>query len=475
MRTLLFDKTGSVRKGFGTQAQYSFTATPDGGVEIDPEKLFEVTAGCLDSIHEQLRAGGLKPAAVTFSAFWHSFFGVDEAAKPSTPFIHLFDTRSEPQAEALAKKLDERAVHQRTGCRFHASYWPAKLLWLAGHQVDGFERTKRWVSFPEFLNLRLFGKPGLSTSMISATGIWNQEQNRYDEEMLGALPIRRDQLVPEEELDKESAGLKGEWASRWPLLDRIPWYPAVGDGACNNVGSGCVKPDTFALMVGTSGAMRAVTGAEKVTIPDGLWCYRVDPKRYVLGGALSNGGDVYAWMKRNLALADEAGTESELAKREPGRHGLTVLPFFAGERSPWWRADLRGAITGMTLATSALDILQASLEAVALNFARILDLMQGSLGKPERIIASGGALAHSPPWTQMMADALGRPVLASCEAEASSRGAALLGLERLGVLKIEDAPVRTGAAFQPRAENEPAYAALLATQNRVFKELFQEG
>ena len=474
MRTLLFDGAGSVRKGFGDQAQYSFEAAADGGVEIDPEKLLQITASCLDTIHQQMNSAGLKPSAVAFSAFWHSFFGVDENTKPVTPFIHLFDTRSEPQAEALAKRMDERAVHRRTGCRFHASYWPAKLLWLAGHHVDGFARTRRWVSFPEFVYLRLFGKPGLSTSMISATGIWNQRQNRYDEEMLAALPIRRDQLVPEDQMDQPSSGLQGEWASKWPLLRDVPWYPAVGDGACNNVGSGCVAPDTFALMVGTSGAMRAITGAEQIDIPDGLWCYRVDRGRYILGGALSNGGDVYAWMKRNLALGDESETEAELARREPGRHGLTVLPFFAGERSPWWRADLRAAITGMNLATSALDILQASLEAVALNFTRILVEMQTSIGAPARIIASGGALVASPPWTQMMADALHRPVLAGCEKEASSRGAALLALEQLGVMRIEQAPVRTGAKFQPREETAPAWAALLASQNRVFNELFEE-
>jgi gluconokinase len=475
VRTLLFDATGSIRKGFGTQAQYSFEATADGGVEIDPEKLLDVTVHCFDTIHEQLQKAGLKPAAVSASVFWHSFFGADENTKASTPFIHLFDTRSEPQAEALKKRLDERAAHQRTGCRFHASYWPAKLLWLSEHDAEGFKRTKKWISFGEFLHLRLFGKPGLSTSMISATGIWNQEKNRYDDEMLKALPIRRDQLVPEEQMDEASTGLQGDWASKWPLLKDVPWYPAVGDGACNNVGSSCVAPHTFALMVGTSGAMRAITGRDEIKIPEGLWCYRVDKKRFILGGALSNGGDVYAWMKRNLALGDEGAAEAELAKRKPGQHGLTMLPFFAGERSPWWRADLRGAITGMNLATSALDILQASLEAVALNFARILELMQGSVGAPDRIIASGGALGHSPSWTQMMADALRRPVLASCEEEASSRGAALLALEQLGGPGIEKAPVRTGAEFQPRAETEQAYAALLAAQNRVFGELFQEG
>src|SRR5260370_21137305 len=171
-------------------------------------------------------------------------------------------------------------------------------------------------------------------------------------------------------------------------------------------------------MVGTSGAMRAVIESKQVKIPAGLWCYRVDRNRYVLGGALSNGGEVHAGMKRNLALGDDAATEQALASRKPGEHGLVVLPFFAGERSPYWRADLRGVITGLNLATQSIDILHAALESVALRFAEIYGLMRDSIGEPAHVVASGGALLHSPAWTQMMADALGVPVAASVEHEA---------------------------------------------------------
>ena len=86
----------------------------------------------------------------------------------------------------------------------------------------------------------------------------------------------------------------------------MPWFPALGDGACDNIGSGCLTPDRFALMVGTSGAMRAVCEHGSMRIPPGLFCYRVDRRRFVLGGALSNGGEVYHWMKRTLSLPDGA-------------------------------------------------------------------------------------------------------------------------------------------------------------------------
>src|SRR5215467_12593752 len=179
--------------------------------------------------------------------------------------------------------------------------------------------------------------------------------------MLRALGIDRSQLCPTGELDQPMAVLRDEYAHMWPRFAGIPWFPALGDGACDNIGSGCLTPDRFALMVGTSGAMRAVCESTAMRIQPGLWCYRVDRSRFVLGGALSNGGEVFAWTKRTLALPEEREIEAQLDAMQPGAHGLTVLPLFAGERSTKWRADARAAITGMSVHTSPMEILRASL------------------------------------------------------------------------------------------------------------------
>lgn len=474
MRTLLFDGEGKQKPDFGSQVAYSITATPDGGVEVDAEELAHLCLQTLSSLHGQMKDHNLRPAGVAISAFWHSFVGVDLTGKPTTPIIHLFDTRSTEQVKELEGILDPKQVYARTGCRLHTSYWPAKLLWLYKYRTDAFAATNFWISFGEFLLLKLFGTAVSSTSMVSGSGLWKQAENDYDEQILLSLPIRREQLCPPTRMDEPVSELKEEYRSRFPLFDGVPWYPALGDGACNNVGSGCTRSNIFSLMVGTSGAMRAVISEQHFELPDGLWCYRVDRKRYIMGGALSNGGEVYAWMRRVLNLPAEAETERLLQEMDPGAHGLVLLPFFAGERSPYWRADLRAAVTGMNLATRPIDLLRAALESVALRFREILILMTSQLGTPTQIVASGGALLHSRAWTQMMADALGLPVSISAEQEASSRGAALLALERLGLLEIERLEVETNGVVEPRADHAGAYTALLAEQRRVFNQLFME-
>lgn len=467
-RTLLFDFDGRQIENFGMQVQYRAHTTTDGGWEIDPAELTAIATRAITGICEQMRAKAIQPAAVAVDTFWHSIMGVDADGNPTTPVLHPFDTRSAHAAKELAQRIDNRAQHKRTGCVIHPSYPPAKLLWLSQTQPAAFQRTKHWMSAGEFLFLKFFGQPTASTSMVSASGLWDQNANEYDAGILAALPVSRAQFAEVADLDRPATG-----ATQWPELQGIPWFPALGDGACDNIGSGCTTQDRFALMVGTSGAMRAVVAAHRVEIPDGLFCYRVDPKRFVLGGALSNGGEVFAWMKRTLRLPDSNDAiEQQLAALPPAQHGLTILPLFAGERSTGWRPDARAAIAGLGANTSPIEILQAALESVALRFRNVYELMESSIGAPRDIVASGSALLHSPVWTQMMADTLSHAIVQCVEPEATSRGAALIALERLGV--VHNAAVQYGGLIQPIEKNGVLYMAELERQRRLYGKLFEE-
>jgi len=467
-RTLLFDFNGRQIDNFGSQVQYRAHTTLDGGWEIEPATLVSIVTQAISAICDQMREKSVRPAAVAVDTFWHSLVGVNAAGTPATAILHPFDTRSAVQAKKLAERIDSRAQHARTGCVLHPSYPPAKLLWLSETQPDAFQATERWMSAGEYLFLKLLGQASTSTSMVSATGLWNQNANDYDAEVMSVLAAKREQFAPIAALD---AAVNAQCA--WPELTGIPWYPALGDGACDNMGSGCTTRDRFSLMVGTSGAMRSVVETDRVEIPPGLFCYRVDPKRFVLGGALSNGGEVFAWMKRNLRLPDDnAVIESQLSILKPGEHNLTLLPLFAGERSTGWRMDARGAITGLGSSTSPIEILRASLEAVALRFRNVYELMTGALGEPREVVGSGAALLHSPTWTRIMADTLPHAILPCLEPEATARGAALLALERLGVAANVDA--RYGEQVDPRPENTAIYTAALAAQRQLYTRLFED-
>jgi gluconokinase len=287
--------------------------------------------------------------------------------------------------------------------------------------------------------------------------------------VLAALELDPDRLTPLADLDAPLVGLRPEFARRWPTLSTVPWVPALGDGACSNIGAGCTRPDRAALMVGTSGAMRVSWPTDAVAIPAGLFCYRVDRRRILLGGALSNGGSVHAWLTRILRLDSPEVVERELDAMPPDTHSLTVLPFLAGERSPGWVAEARAAIVGLSLATRPVDIVRAGLETVAYRFALVHERLREACPDAGVLVATGGALLASPAWTQIMADVLGVPVVPSLEPEASARGAALLAFEALGILPSVDAvPTRLGTPVIPDPTRHARYRAGLARHRELY-------
>jgi gluconokinase len=222
----------------------------------------------------------------------------------------------------------------------------------------------------------------------------------------------------------------------------------------------------MALNVGTSTALRLVTMDPKPP-PRGLWLYRLDRRLALVGGALSEGGNVFAWCRQVLNVFGPDAVERALATTPPDGHGLTVLPFLAGERAPGWRPDRQGVIAGLGLETTAEQIVVAALEGVALRIALVYALLAPLAAPDHSIVASGGALAHSPGWTQRIADALGRPLALSAVEEASSRGAALLALESLGLLPRLEAASLPGAIVQPDAAHHARYRAALRRQQQL--------
>lgn len=471
VRALGFDARGRALP-VECQRGFEMATTPDGGVEIEAERLLTLAAETLDGLLAGLGPRAGEVTAVATSTFWHTLLGVGSDGRARTPLYSWADTRSARAVETLRARLDEKAYHARVGCVLHTSYLPARLAWLAARDPAGFRQVRRWMSFGEYLQLRLFGEARCSVSMASATGLFDQHVQMWDAPTLAALDLGPEHLSPLVDLDAPFSGLRPEFAARWPALRAVPWLPALGDGAGSNIGSGCTGPDRAALMVGTSGAMRICREADLVTVPPGLWCYRVDRRRILLGGALSNGGNLYAWLARTLRLASAEEIEREVAALEPDGHGLTLLPFLAGERSTGWVGSARAAIVGLSLATRPIDVVRAGLETVAYRFALIHELLREAFPGADEVVATGGALLASPAWIHIMADVLGVPVLPSTEAEASSRGAALLALEALGVLpSLAAAPAGVGPAVAPDPGRHARYREGLARHRQLYETL----
>jgi gluconokinase len=467
-RVVLYDGHGRAIDGLVAQERYTIGTRVDGAAEDDADAAIARVARCVDAVLRLAGPLATQIGAVAIDTLVTTTLAIDAAGRPLTPLITYADTRNAADADELQRTLDERAIHDRTGCLLRTSYWPARLAWFRRTQPEIWRATARWITLGEYLELRLFGRCRVSYSVASWSGLLDRRRLAWDAPLLDWLGVAPDRLSSLVDVDESLQNLIEPYAARWPALRNCPWFPAVGDGAAANVGSGCISHSRMALTIGTTGAIRVVQ-ADVPEVPPGLWCYRVDRRHALLGGATSEGGNVYAWLRQTVRLGEPAEVEAALAAGPPDGHGLTVLPFLAGERSPGWAGNVPATLHGLTLATTPIDLLRASLEAVAYCFALIEQRICGRAECAHRLIASGGALLSSPTWMQIIADVLERPVVVSAEPEATSRGAAVLALHALGVLaSIESAPVADGAVYEPDHARHAIYQAAIARQGWLY-------
>ena len=432
-RTALFDLRGKRLIRTTAQQAYSLIRSQDGGAEISPQNLLRSVFDCLQGTFARYRHDkslrGRPIVATGASCFWHSLVGTDSRGRALTPIYTWADSRCHNDAARLRLKLSERVIHARTGCMLRASYWPAKLCWLRRTQPRLFGSVSFWMSPGEWLQWQFCGRANCAYAMASGTGLFNPTTLDWDDELLRVSGIRRNALNP---LREDTVTTSGTFARRFPELKAAQWFPAIGDGAASNLGSGSTRPGLAAINYGTSGAVRVIRHGRRARAPFGLFCYRVDAEQFLVGGAVSNAGNLYAWALRELNMeADPQKLERALASRPFPVEELTVLPFWVSERAPTWQEDIRGTIIGVTQATTALDLFQAIQEASFYRLAWIAELMSQSTGRRLRFTVSGG-LPSSRSGMQRLANVLGSELTVCSEREASLRGAAIFALEKLG-------------------------------------------
>jgi gluconokinase len=425
----------------------------EGEATVDADERLRAAASAID---ETLAAAGRRArdiAVVATCTFWHSVLGVDTRGRPTTRVLTWADTRARHAAALLRAELDPIAVHARTGAMLHASYLPAKLRYLRDADRDAFARTAKWLSLGEYLYFRLFGGTRSAHGMASASGLYDQGRRTWDGPLLDHLGLREHALAAI--ADDAHTGLRAPFARRWPALAKVPWVPAIGDGASSNVGCGATDRGAAALFLGTSGAMRVVYPTDDPPVVPGGWTYHLDRRRVVAGGALSSGGNVIEWLRATFPAVDLPA-----AMRGRGDPSLVALPLLNGDRTPSWDDAARAAVAGLGLATTPDAIARAFVEGLAHRAALLWSVVDKALPRVDRIIATGGTLLRHDWLMQLFADALGRPITASGAGEGSARGAAIAALERVGLVpNLAAVPTALGVTYRPRPEEHARLAA----------------
>ena len=474
VRAGIFDGRARAVEGTSVTVPHQQRVGADGMSEEPADHILMAAEQAVDGAVTAAGSLGLEVSAVAADSMAGTMLGVDDTGVPVTPVYTYADTRSAPDVKRLLADLDAPAVYQRTGCPQHTAYGPARVLWLRRTDPAAASRVRRWSDVSTWIYSRWFDRADApaSYSVSSWSGLLNRHELSWDRGLLDYLELYEDNLPPLAEYRDGISGLSPVYGSRWPELQGKPFYLAVGDGAAVNVGAGCVGPDRVALTVGTTGAMRVLLDGPAPGVPEGLWAYKLGRDLTLLGGSFTEGGNVIRWAMETLRLPEIESLDWELTKLTPDGHGLTILPFLSGERSTGWDPTARGVIHGLSLGTSPLEIVQASLESIALRFALVWGLMADSAGRDPVFVASGGALKASAYWNQVMADVLQRPIVRSRESEDTIRGTAILALHALGAWSsLTDVPVEIESTVEPDEAKADIYRSALERQQGLYADL----
>jgi gluconokinase len=459
VRALVFDERGAAVPGVLARRPTHLDISDEGKAELDPDEVVGALTECLD---ELAGSGGLDGVElVATSCAWHTVIALGTDGRRLTGALTWADTRAAPLVAELRSKGGMDRLQAATGARPHTLYWTVKLPWLARELSPV---PARYLGLAEYVTGALLGDPSASPSMASGTGLLELSARAWDAQAVELAGVD-EAALPEVAHGDWKGRLGPEGARRWPALAKATWHPPTGDGAASNVGAGCVSPDRVAINIGTSAAIRAVEEAGKAApLHRELWRYLVDDRHVVSGAAFSGAGNLYAWLRQVTALPEEGSVEDELARVPPGSRGVVVMPYHAGSRPPLDLAAGSGAITGLSLATTAVEILAATLESVCYRLASGYEALASSMGREPEVVASGGAIVASPWWQQTLADVLARPVRIVDEPEASARGAALLALghttDPVTVRVVEPRPDAVEAQRAARALHEDLAARL---------------
>jgi glycerol kinase len=261
----------------------------------------------------------------------------------------------------------------------------------------------------------------------SRTMLMNLATLDWDEAILGELAIPR-AMLPRIVPSMNSIPL-AVTAANGPLGGPVPIRCVLGDQHAALIGQSCFEPGESKNTYGTGCFMLMNTGTTPVVSRQGLlttvgYQFAGQPAVYALEGSIADAGSVVQWFRDSLGLIPDSASIEALARQSPDNGDVYIVPAFSGLYAPFWRADARGLIIGLTRHTTKAQLARAALEAAAYQTRCVLDAMVDDSGVPLRVLQVDGGMTANELLMQFQADILNVPVRTAAVRETTALGAA---------------------------------------------------
>lgn len=468
-------------------AQQEFTQhfPKSGWVEHDCEEIWEsVVSVC----HNVLAKAGLDAGAIAAIGITNqretTLIWDRETGKPVHNAIVWQDRRTADFCAQLKQAGHEAEVTQRSGLLLDPYFSGTKVRWLLDN-VDGVrERAERgelaFGTVDSFLIWRLTaGKSHVTDATNAArTLMYNIGDNCWDDFLLEILGIPKSLLPQVLDCAADFGVVEADI-----LGAELPIYGVAGDQQAATIGNACFEPGMFKSTYGTGCFALLNTGSDKVTSKNRMLttiAYRLNGETtYALEGSIFMAGATVQWLRDGLKIIDDAAQTGPMADQADDEQNIYLVPAFTGLGAPYWDADARGAVFGMTRNTGPNELARAALQAVCYQTCDLLNAMHADwpaalTGDGQTVLRVDGGMVASD-WTmQYLSDMLDAPVDRPIILETTALGVAWLAGSRAGVWPDQAEFAATWARdqrFEPSMDDGLRTARFAGWQDAVSRTL----
>ena len=476
-KAIAWDRDGrAVAEG---RAPVAMRSPRPGWFEQSVEDWWSSLQGALGELLGRVEARRIAGLAITNQRETVGF--LDEDGRELRPAILWLDERCREEVGLLAERIGVPRFRAITGKTPDPTPAVFGLYWMKRHEPANWARLGRVVDVHGHLVLRLTGVAATSWASADPHGLLDLRSMRYSPEILEALGLSPERLLPPVPPGSLLGEVTPEAARETGLPAGLPVFAGGGDGQAAGLGVGVTGPGRAYLNLGTA----AVSGIHAETFaadPAFRTLTALDGRGYVFELCLRTGSFLTDWMVSRIFGFDPARDpgcydrlEAEARRVPAGSGGLLLLPYWSGAMPPWWDPDARGAVIGLAAEHGRGHLYRALMEAVALDMAMGYEAVERITGIPIEEIRVIGGGARSALWRQILADATGRPIRLSATIEATCLGAAMLAAAGVGWYAGPAEAAAMGGAIageeHPRPEGREVYAKMLELYREAYPAL----
>ena len=415
-----------------------------GWVEHDAEEIYHNTIAALRALLAKPDASADVPLCLSITNQRETVVIFDKTSgQPLYRAIVWQCRRGDPICRALVETGHNDEVRRKTGLKIDTYFPASKLTWLFDHEPEIKHKVQNGQALigtiDTYLVYRLTGGQTFATDHTNAcrTLLLNIHNLQWDDDLCRLFGVPPQALANV----RESSARYGETTLEGLLSAPIPICGVMGDSQAALLAERCYALGSAKVTLGTGSSVLLNTGTSLLPSESNVttiaWVYRGQPT-YAFEGIINSTGATIAWLRDQLKLIDTVQETEVLARAVPDNGGVYLVPAFVGLSAPYWRADVQGAIVGLTPFTTKNHVVRAALESIAYQIRDVLRMMVQDAEMPLALVHADGGAVRNGFLVQFIADMVGIRVRASSLPELSALGAVFSGGLGMGVYSSLD-------------------------------------